>query len=51
VTGFVLLFLGQALASKPVIRLKLLLDRQFGSVVIMITMIGMVMYGTSYVIP
>jgi DHA2 family multidrug resistance protein len=51
VTGFVLLFVGQATASKPVIRLKLLLDRQFGSVVAMIVMIGMVMYGTSYVIP
>lgn len=51
VTGFILLFVGQATASKPVIRLKLLLDRQFGSVVAMIVMIGMVMYGTSYVIP
>ena len=50
-TGFGLLFLGQATATKPVIRLKLLLDRQFGSVVAMVTMIGMVMYGTSYVIP
>ena len=51
VTGFAFLFIGQVFASKPVIRLKLLLDRQFGSVVVMITMIGMVMYGTSYVIP
>ncbi len=51
VTGFILLFVGQAIASKPVIRLKLLLDRQFGAVVVMITMIGMVVYGTSYVIP
>ena len=51
VTGFGLLFLGQAFSNKPVIRLKLLLDRQFGAVVIMVTMIGMAMYGTSYVIP
>ena len=51
VAGFVLLFLGQATARKPVIRLKLLLDRQFGAVVVMITAIGMMMYGTSYVIP
>jgi DHA2 family multidrug resistance protein len=49
--GFVLLFLGQALAKKPVIRLNLLLDRQFGSVVVMVTVVGMVIYGTSYTIP
>ena len=49
--GFIFLFVGQAVASKPVIRLKLLLDRQFGAVVMMVTMIGMVMYGTSYAIP
>nr|WP_246331484.1 MDR family MFS transporter [Sphingomonas chungangi] len=51
VMGFALLFLGQATANKPVIRLRLLLDRQFGSVVVMVTAVGMVMYGTSYVIP
>lgn len=49
--GFGLLMIGQATAKRPVIRLKLLLERQFGSVVIMGTMIGMVLYGTSYVIP
>jgi DHA2 family multidrug resistance protein len=49
--GFVSLFAGQILAAKPVIRLKLLLDRQFGAVVVMVTMIGMVIYGTSYTIP
>jgi DHA2 family multidrug resistance protein len=49
--GFILLFVGQAVSAKPVIRLKLLLDRQFGAVVVMVTMIGMVIYGTSYVIP
>lgn len=49
--GFVLLFAGQMLASKPVIRLRLLLDRQFGSIVAMVTVVGMVIYGTSYVIP
>ena len=49
--GFVSLFAGQFFAKKPVIRLKLLLDRQFGSVVVMVTMIGMVIYGTSYTIP
>jgi DHA2 family multidrug resistance protein len=51
VVGFGLLFAGQRFASRPVIRLKLLLDRQFGSVVAMVTVVGMVIYGTSYVIP
>jgi len=49
--GFILLFAGQWLAKKPVIALRLLLDRQFGAVVVMVTMVGMVIYGTSYVIP
>lgn len=50
-TGFVLMLVGQITAKRPVIRLKLILSRQFGSVVVMGTMIGMVIYGTSYVIP
>lgn len=49
--GFVLLFAGQYFARKPVIRLRLLLDRQFGAVVVMVVMVGMVIYGTAYVIP
>ena len=49
--GFVLLFWGQATAQRPVIRLKLLLDRQFGSVVVMVIAVGMALYGTSYAIP
>lgn len=49
--GFILLMLGQLLATRPVINLRLLLDRQFGSVVIMVTLVGMVIYGTSYIIP
>jgi DHA2 family multidrug resistance protein len=34
-----------------VIRLRLLLDRQFGSVVVMGIVLGMVLYGSSYAIP
>jgi DHA2 family multidrug resistance protein len=49
--GFVLMILGQVTAKRPVIQLSLLLDRQFGSVVIMGIAVGMVIYGTSYVIP
>lgn len=49
--GLALLLAGQAFARKPVIKLGLLLDRQFGSVIIMAIVLGMVLYGTSYLIP
>ncbi|QTH23668.1 DHA2 family efflux MFS transporter permease subunit [Rhizorhabdus wittichii] len=49
--GFISLFAGQFLARRPVIKLKLLLDRQFGAVAVMAIVIGMMLYGTSYVIP
>ncbi len=51
ILGFILVGLGQMFAKKPVIRLSLLLDRQFGSVAVMAIVLGMVLYGTSYVIP
>src|SRR3546814_197351 len=49
--GFILLFAGQYFAKRPVIRLKLLLDRQFGAVALMGLVIGMMLYGTAFVIP
>ncbi len=49
--GFGLLFWGQATAPRPIIKLKLLLDRQFGSVALMGMVLGIVLYGTSYAIP
>ncbi|HEX8447937.1 MAG TPA: DHA2 family efflux MFS transporter permease subunit [Sphingomonas sp.] len=49
--GFLLLIAGQLLAERPVIKLSLLFDRQFGSVFVMGLVLGMVLYGTSYVIP
>lgn len=49
--GFICLIAGQFLASRPVIKLRLLFDRQFGAVVVMGIVLGMVIYGTSYVIP
>ncbi|KAB2704041.1 DHA2 family efflux MFS transporter permease subunit [Brucella intermedia] len=49
--GFGLLLASQRRASHPVIRLSLLLNRQFGSIVVMVLVVGMVIYGTSYVIP
>ena len=51
VIGFALMIVGQIRSPKPVIRLSLLFDRVFGSVAIMAVVMGMVMYGTSYVIP
>ncbi len=49
--GFTMLFTGQATAKRPVIKLKLLLDRQFGAVAVMALVLGMVLYGTAFVIP
>ena len=49
--GFALLFWGQATADRPIIKLKLLLDRQFGSVALMGVVLGVVLYGTAYAIP
>ena len=49
--GFVCIGIGQKYAARPVIQLKLLLDRQFGAVAVMGLVLGMVLYGTSYVIP
>lgn len=49
--GFISLFIGQKYAQRPVIQLRLLADRQFGAVAVMGLVLGMVLYGTSYVIP
>jgi DHA2 family multidrug resistance protein len=49
--GFICLALGQFYAERPVIKLRLLADRQFGAVAVMGLVLGMVLYGTSYVIP
>lgn len=51
VIGFVMLGIGQAWARKPVLKLGLVLNRQFGSVVVMALALGMVMYGSTFVIP
>jgi DHA2 family multidrug resistance protein len=49
--GFACIAWGQATARRPIIKLKLLLDRQFGSVALMGVVLGIVLYGTSYAIP
>jgi DHA2 family multidrug resistance protein len=51
VFGFLLVAAGQLFAKRPVIRLKLVLDPQFGSIVMMAVVLGAVLYGTAYVIP
>ena len=51
VVGFVMLGIGQLVAAKPVLKLRLLMNRQFGSVVVMALALGMVMYGSVFVIP
>ena len=49
--GFALLFWGQATARRPIVKLRLLLDRQFGAVALMGIVLGIALYGTSYAIP
>lgn len=49
--GFVLIGLGQFLSQQPVIRLSLLRNRAFLSVFVLALVVGMVLYGTAYVIP
>ncbi|MPT49199.1 MAG: DHA2 family efflux MFS transporter permease subunit [Sphingobium sp.] len=49
--GFAFLIAGQLFAKKPVIALKLLFQRQFGATAILAFVVGIMMYGTAYVIP
>ncbi len=49
--GFVLLLLGQRMARQPVIRLRILLDRQFAGVFVMSLVVGAGLYGLLFLIP
>lgn len=51
VIGFAMMLVGQFRSKSPIIRLSLMFDRMFGSVLIMSVMLGMVIYGSSFVIP
>ncbi|MCW3796495.1 DHA2 family efflux MFS transporter permease subunit [Sphingomonas sp. BN140010] len=51
IVGFVLIGIGQLTAKRPVIRLALMRQRQFASVIVMALATGVVLYGASYVIP
>ncbi|MBZ5763723.1 DHA2 family efflux MFS transporter permease subunit [Rhizobium sp. VS19-DR104.2] len=49
--GFCMLVLGQLTADRPVIRLSILFQRSFGSVVLMAVVTGASLYGITYLIP
>lgn len=49
--GLVLLIAGQIIAKRPVIHLKIILSRAFGSVFVLSLSVGAALYGVSYVIP
>jgi MFS transporter, DHA2 family, multidrug resistance protein len=51
IVGFALLLIGQFTARRPVLKLRLVLTRHFGGVVIMALALGMVMFGSMFVIP
>ena len=51
VLGIGLLILGQFVSKKPVIQLKILLNRAFGGVFVMSLMVGAALYGILYIIP
>ena len=50
-TGFALLILGQLVARSPVIQLKIILTRAFGSVFLLSIVVGSGLYGVSYLLP
>lgn len=49
--GFALLILGQLTARSPVIRLRIILTRAFGSVFLLSLVVGAGLYGVSYMLP
>lgn len=49
--GFVLLALGQVVSRRPVIQLRILFGRAFGSVFLLSLMVGAALYGILYIIP
>jgi DHA2 family multidrug resistance protein len=51
IIGFVLLGIAQATAKHPVIKLKLMRNRSYASVILIIVVIGMVLYGVLYILP
>ncbi|WP_296257751.1 MULTISPECIES: DHA2 family efflux MFS transporter permease subunit [unclassified Pseudomonas] len=51
VIGFFLIAVGQVRSSTPILRLQLVLNRSFGSVLLIATAVGAGLYGTAYLVP
>jgi DHA2 family multidrug resistance protein len=49
--GFIVLALSQALVKEPVIKFRLLLNRSYASVILIVIVVGSVLYGVLYVMP
>jgi DHA2 family multidrug resistance protein len=49
--GFIVLALSQWLVKEPVIKFRLLLNRSYASVIVIVVVIGAVLYGVLYVMP
>ena len=51
VVGFIVLGIAQMTARRPVINLRLMLNRSYASVILIVVVIGVVLYGILYVLP
>jgi MFS transporter, DHA2 family, multidrug resistance protein len=51
VVGFAALLASQFVSREPVIQLKVLLNRSFGAVFVMMLAVGMILFGVMYMIP
>ena len=51
VFGFTLILIGQLRSSQPVLKLSLIFSRAFGSVFVLSLVIGVVLYGVTFLIP
>lgn len=49
--GLATLIVAQFTSPRPVIKLRLLLNRSYASVILIVTVVGMVLYGILYVLP
>ena len=51
VIGFIALGIAQMTAKRPVIKLRLMLNRSYASVILIVVVVGIVLYGILYVLP
>ena len=49
--GFLMLLASQLLVKEPVIKLRLMLNRSYASVILIVLVIGAVLYGVLYILP